>query len=801
MSVHLIWDFQRKRTPEPDWIVLNSLGDWISHDARIQGALHSQSSSVAVLIHDPGLEAYLTYVRNYTGSVTEEHVDPVAALERKLGYLPDGVDAELVDKLKLDDKDIPEQGSFPDWVLAETFSTDIFLPEDLTPEQEMRVLEHLCDLPVLASHPYIRQTIRDKLSAWGHRGASVLATLEHSPVGAPYYVAKRLLLGYPQSIMNKVLQDREAIPVLPTDTSADVSYLPLPNVLALPPDFVTRIEILLHSELQGLPITQYLGTVSGALSEELVVLCERILSTPAVLNLSDIRQTFVPLIDQDRAQELEKLENEWALRQSLDFSFAAKEGEEQASVFERAAYFFTDRYLPARRALRERPDSPAREQLLAVDEQYSSWLFDNYFYLSLTENSPLAYCRVERELHRLRDEGFRIIWIVFDGMDRDIHQLLLKLLRSREAHVEKDVLPCVSAIPSITEVSMLSLVSRLPLESMFDDSMDPTDKDRLSSDYRKKLFCSHFPEGIYATVYSAVDVLSALETEAPIYCLVCPVIDMKFLHDRKLPFHQLMTYATDTLEDILRGTWQAIERNPQIQSERDRVRLVFTSDHGWTDILHSEVAAIPDNMRGSLSLRKSHHRVLIVESGQLDAGLEASLEPDWFILSGKRFGLPNSFTFLVPRKMCLVSGTGGRVHGGLSMAETMTALSVVSLSTPQWVPLTINLEAPELTNAETTTANIVIGNPNVKEVGDAILRIPDLGLRKDVGCIPTGCISLPVTLTPQRSGRCTVSGELIFQLRGAQKRQPFPLDLSIGPSEAERMVGQHRVESIFGDEE
>ena len=129
---------------------------------------------------------------------------------------------------------------------------------------------------------------------------------------------------------------------------------------------------------------------------------------------------------------LSELESLWAVKRQLVFPPIEARIDE---TWQRIVDFFKGHFLPAWRAARSSTDTGIRERLIQVDEQYTDWLVQHFFDLSLLPSSPLADRVVQRSIQRCTTNGMRVVWLVVDGASwHTLTDLLESALREHGAH-------------------------------------------------------------------------------------------------------------------------------------------------------------------------------------------------------------------------------------------------------------------------------------------------------------------------------------------------------------------------------
>ena len=135
------------------------------------------------------------------------------------------------------------------------------------------------------------------------------------------------------------------------------------------------------------------------------------------------------------------------------------------------------------------------------------------------------------------------------------------------------------------------------------------------------------------------------------------------------------------------------------------------------------------------------------------------------------------------------------------MMETIVPLLEIMVTQPSWVPLTARLDAANLVARSQGRATVTVKNPNRADVPKALLRIDALGVwEQEIGPIPgqqTAAFDIPVC--PSRSGTNEVEGLVEYETASAKRRECFTATVLVQQSEAERMVGGHRADTLFDE--
>ena len=799
MSLRIVYDFANRIPIRKGDVVLNSIPEWVQHSGVLEQAARSPGSTINVLVHHPSLEGLMQgYAGCYPNNVAEESTDSRAMLAKREGSIPDDLDEELIQFGALLDHARPPELPIEDWVLDRLFGIELFGQMALNPADEVRLLCALCKAPSLLGKQFVLRHVQSTLGKWQRSGGTVLDYLHrHGPTAAPAILVGCLLARYPDGVLHRALLDRDLIPAAPSEPLPDCTALPAPSVTDLPPSLTNQLETLVHSVLKSLPISRYLSCISGTLAVELDVLTERIINTVDAIPISDIRSAFKPLVDAGRAGRIREIESLWAVERPL--SFPAPE-DSAIESWHRVVSFFEDYYLPAWQATHSTQDAGLKERLIHVDEQYTEWLMRSFFDLSLGPDSPLADRVMQRRIRKYLHDGITVVWLIVDGGSWNLLvDMLGPTVRNLGAHVS-DIEPSLAALPTITDVGMLSLVSLSPLDAIYDPTEHSLWK-RLSSQSRKDreaTFRSQFPDGVYQFVRHRNDVSEAFSQEAAIYCFIYGEVDA-LLH-KNSDYNLFQKYQESALADLMQWIFSSLEYLKNTHGESHNIRILVTSDHGWTDLYHNESVHIPHYLTEDELTEASHNRLLILCRDDLDEQLRESLKPEWHILTGTRFRLPPQLTFLLPRRLAPLATTSARLHGGASMLETIVPVVEITVAQPHWSPVIARLDAYNLIADHLTETSLTIKNPNDVAIPSAVVRIPSLQVWEEVGPIPEGStVAFTLTVRALMSGSYSIQGSIEYEVPSVKNSDSFTATIAVQPSEQERMSGKNRADELFNE--
>ena len=800
MALHIVWDFSERATVPAGAVILQKLQDWLQHRRAIENAAASRRGALIVVVRSQELSAYLKGYRvSYGANVTEEDADPVAQVGRLLGFVPEDLDEEIVVEARLLDGELPHGLSLEDLALNRLFGTDIFGQPAVDRAATTELLCALCRRPALLDKPFVYRGVRNNLQVWQRNGSEVARCLVDHGLGIAGGLLVRLLLAsYPEPVLQRALRNRDLVPEVPPEAVHGLSTLPMPAPLAIPTPIRTRLETLVYEALRTLPLPRYLSSVSGVLKVELDVLTERLSNSVDAVPLEALRDKFEPLIAAGHGDALEKLGSLWAVKRQLVFPCAKAAALE---AWPRVKEFFVNRSVPAWRAGHgPTADNSLRERLVEVDEEYAEWLLSHYFDLSLGEASPLSDRVMQRTIHRLRDQEVIVIWLILDcvsweAMDRIVRPAARSL---GGAVIGEEA--CIAALPTITNVAMLSLVALSPLEAIFPESQCELWGRMMGQSWkhRKVLFGQQFPTGVYRTIRGSGDVIKALATESSLYCLVFGEIDAEVHRDTDSVLFD--RYQQGAIEGVIRWVYEAINATDMHRRAGNGIRLLITSDHGWTDVCRGEPVGLPQYLGTAGLVEPSHNRILVLRGDRLDEETLRALEPEWYVVSGPRFRLPKQLVFLLPKRLAPIAGKNRRMHGGASMMETIVPLLEVAVSQPSWLPLVATLDAANLVAGDQGRATVTVKNPNEADVPKALVRIDALSVWQEIGPIPrrrTAAFDIPVL--PSRSGRHALDGLIEYETTAAKRCDPFTATVVVQQSEAERMAGTHQIDSLFDE--
>jgi hypothetical protein len=235
---------------------------------------------------------------------------------------------------------------------------------------------------------------------------------------------------------------------------------------------------------------------------------------------------------------------------------------------------------------------------------------------------------------------------------------------------------------------------------------------------------------------------------------------------------------------------------------RPDIRMMVATDHGYTELFRDEPVRAPVGLSAidaTARVSGRHRRCLQLEPNAAGLGAEARahVADDWFVLEGERYGLPDESIWLVPREQRATAAGTVRAHGGASLDETLVPVASFvfqSRSTPQ---LILTLEG-RLAAGSASPATLTLANIGTRAIRGVTVRIPDVHATVAIERIgPEEVVARPVSVLAERSGSLDVSATVSAV---GEPRQTLTLRLYVDPTEAERLLGDDRLGSFFGED-
>jgi len=281
-----------------------------------------------------------------------------------------------------------------------------------------------------------------------------------------------------------------------------------------------------------------------------------------------------------------------------------------------------------------------------LGESFAIWLFSQYPKLKTLPvgDSPLNYNSTYIVTQLTRNHP--VLWIVVDGLGWLDHQELLQYLTENgELHIETELSPRISLLPTKTEYAKWSLYSQLPCDN---------------SDWSSEI-AQAFPKigiGKYYTNDSRHILRQDLQNaEHNLYCW--DALELDHLYHEAKDWQTL--YQSDrpaTLRKLSDLILDCVNKYPQPKN----LKVVIASDHGQ---LIGEVPFLPTPPSD------------VEAQGRIAIG--STSDSRCFVLDAKRFGLPHDVS--VPKgAFCFtkLQGKGIGLHGGLFPEEAIVGVSVLA---------------------------------------------------------------------------------------------------------------------------
>lgn len=551
------------------------------------------------------------------------------------------------------------------------------------------------------------------------------------PCDASAAIVARLLIGYADAARSALGRTTHwhAVERLTKATELLQSIdLPDPRVLGL--ERLASLAALLTPGLTNVPLDQYLGVVSGRLRPELDVLLDRLQreSPPESLALEEIRRKFNWLLEVDNAAlaRYQAYADAAAVAALVRTKLPLWRGETTPGAQEELGQwirFFDDVYVPALKAWRRsggRREGPDWQALYGADMGFARWIAAAFPKLKGQPIPPLAYGEVRRR-SRLATEEAPSIVLLIDCLSWEMVNMLRQEAMAAGMWVS-DVIPALASLPTITDVGMLTAVAGLPVTNAWADDHWETEEARRR---REMLLRDRVPGAVVRVISQIAQITDALTQPSRLYVLVWSDIDSAA---HRYADHQLfLEHTRVSLRRVLSALVQAVDSTPHLQARKERVQLIVSTDHGWTDLLDIEPV-----LRPRLNGLRAHHRLFQIDRPLTSEEVE-ELGPDWIAIGGPDFDLPAGRTYLVPSRNAPIERGTFRQHGGLSLTEVLVPMAVVGLaqSTYRGLAMVLCAGSAPLVKEHPGEVTIWVSNPNHKDLRDLRVTCAELDLRAE----------------------------------------------------------------------
>lgn len=577
-----------------------------------------------------------------------------------------------------------------------------------------------------------------------------------------------------------------------------LDLLEVPDPRALGPARLATLNALLQPTLEQIPLDRYLATVSGRLRSELDVLVQRMerdaqADAPA---LEAIAVHFHWLLEADReaAARFEQFSDVILHVSSLvPPELGASTVEEARDALSVWARYFTDQYIPALAAWRrrsQRQEGTALEAtLFASDAAFARWIAEAYPRLKGIPLSPLAY----RELRRRSRPTAEVpcIVLLIDSLAYHLVDMLRDV--ALEAGIVMDEpAPFLASLPTVTDVSMLTAVAGLPPDTVLLDDSIQTDDVRWR---REEMLRLRVPGALVRTVTSPAQIADLLRQPSHLYVLVWSELD--FLAHACRDADLLDDHIRVSLTHLLSWLTSAVDQHAHLRERKAHLRLLIGTDHGWTDLMHTTPIRRPP-----VDQAVPHHRLYEVLR-TLTAAEHAVLGPEWVVIEGVDYDLPDGRVYLVPAENWPIRRGQARQHGGLSLGEVFVPVIEGAFVRPAYRGVIAVLTAvASLEKEQHGKIHLHLSNPNDVAIEQMVVRCSDLDLYAEVGSLGPGQSTTvgPFAVQPRVSGSVdTVQVTLRYM---GEVIGPLPLRLQlplhIERTAAERMAGDYsRLDDMF----
>ena len=335
-------------------------------------------------------------------------------------------------------------------------------------------------------------------------------------------------------------------------------------------------------------------------------------------------------------------------------------------------------------------------------EIYSEWLYMKYPEFK-NQLSPL----INGTWYKIKEyikQGYQVLWIIIDNLCWFYLEDTIKAFKEEELFCSLDPIPCLSMLPSETNISKTSLVAgKLPNQIEINKYQK---YERLFED-----FCSHNNISTHKTIREDQFRKSKLEKHQITCCII-----------NKLDFssHRGFFDLDDEIRDFLRRIAKYIKDFLPPGLAVKKFKLIVSTDHGS--------CIIPQNIRGiklpiGAKCDNDHKRFIYMDT-------DANLDKNWYFLNKDKFSLQESIAVTKGYKFIGKRRPKGWVHGGMTPEETFIPHLEFHLEPPEVKSIQcLHSSSPVPIGTKEQKIELSIRNLNDYEISNIILFFPTHSLK------------------------------------------------------------------------
>jgi hypothetical protein len=210
-----------------------------------------------------------------------------------------------------------------------------------------------------------------------------------------------------------------------------------------------------------------------------------------------------------------------------------------------------------------------------------------------------------------------------------------------------------------------------------------------------------------------------------------------------------MDYAKISLRYILQEIAKVVNSQAHLRKQKEHLRLLISSDHGWTDLLKGEPIGRP-----KIAGVRPHHRLCEL-SRPLKPNEITDIKSNWITIGGSEYDLPSGKTYLIPAENRTVERRLARQHGGLSQCEVFVPLLTGRFVRRPYHDIVLKATAMRpLQKNDKGEISLVLTNPNWSGVKNVRIVCSDLDLLANIEYVQAEYTGIygPFPVTPRVSG-------------------------------------------------
>lgn len=436
-----------------------------------------------------------------------------------------------------------------------------------------------------------------------------------------------------------------------------------------------------------------------------------------------------------------------------------------------------------------------KQKFNEINTKYEEFILENYSFLMSSEKEFGIHNQLKK-IKKHINGGNSVIFIVIDAMRWDLWEIIKNIFEKYGyfSNKTKDQVS-LSAIPSVTNVSRLSLFSGITYKNLHRKKIN--DKFAYDIMNEEKHLKNYFKnEKVRFAKGGKKDFKKLVKNKADLYTFI--------FTDADDMFHGIKDINHDLVESLFKNQINNIISSINKYDYLARSKIIITTDHGSVSIKDKNCKSIDKKLKDFINDKNlnynSHGRYLKIYGDYFDKEIYNQIynflkenNKNYYIIRRESMGkyyLPkkekssiNYFWLINKHEYYTQSTRGEYSHGGISMSETIIPFAIIDKSDINLQDPTVKVIDYSLQSESKSYITLSISNNNLYDMHDIRIEFEKLECAINIEFIRrNGIIEKKIYTIPTKAKKIIENINIHYEITDIKKRLNINEELVVNDS-------------------